>query len=188
VRTAKTLLVTSRAAWRAWLSDHHDQESEIWLVYYKRHTKRPRIPYADAVEEALCFGWIDSIVRRLDEGRFAQKFTPRRLNSRWSDINRRRFAKLVAAGRVTAAGLGKSPPAAATPGPPARKAGAALPRYIAQALKQRPRAWKNFSALAPSYRRLYVGWIDAAVKEETRRRRLAEATALLLQNKKLGLK
>src|SRR4030095_1078478 len=72
----KTLYVTDRAAWRAWLEEHHASEREVWLVYYKKHTGRPRIPYDDAVEEALCFGWIDSIVRRLDDEKFAQKFNP----------------------------------------------------------------------------------------------------------------
>jgi uncharacterized protein YdeI (YjbR/CyaY-like superfamily) len=94
-----TLHPTTRAAWRAWLAAHHDRETEIWLVYNKRHTGELRVEYDDAVEEALCFGWIDSIVRTIDEDRYAQKFTPRKAKSKWSELNRRRFAKLVAEGR-----------------------------------------------------------------------------------------
>jgi uncharacterized protein YdeI (YjbR/CyaY-like superfamily) len=75
---SKMLYVTNRDEWRAWLANHYASESEVWLIYYKKHTGRPRIPYEHAVEEALCFGWIDSLVKRIDDEKFAQKFTPRR--------------------------------------------------------------------------------------------------------------
>jgi uncharacterized protein YdeI (YjbR/CyaY-like superfamily) len=87
-----TLDVRSRAEWRAWLRGHHDSVAEIWLVFHKRHTRKKSVPYEDAIEEALCFGWVDSLVRRLDERRYARKFTPRRPDSRWSKINLRRYA------------------------------------------------------------------------------------------------
>jgi len=180
---------TTRAAWRAWLAAHHDREKEIWLVYNKRHTGAPRVEYDDAVEEALCFGWIDSIVRTIDADRYAQKFTPRKAKSKWSELNRRRFAKMVREGKMTPAGLAKSPPQdenGATKNKPS--AGDSVPGYIEEALRANGVAWANFSNLAPSYRRLYVGWIENAKKEETRRKRLAEAVSLLEQNKKLGLK
>src|SRR3954463_13527471 len=105
-----TLHPTTRAAWRAWLAANHDRETEIWLVYNKRHTGEPRVEYDDAVEEALCFGWIDSIVRTIDADRHAQKFTPRKAKSKWSEFNKERFARLVREGKMTAAGLAKSPP------------------------------------------------------------------------------
>jgi uncharacterized protein YdeI (YjbR/CyaY-like superfamily) len=179
---------TTRAAWRAWLAAHHDRETEIWLVYNKRHTGEPRVEYDDAVEEALCFGWIDSIVRTIDADRYAQKFTPRKAKSKWSELNRRRFAKMVAEGKMTAAGLAKSPPedeGGTEVKPPEDDA---VPGYIEAALQNNGAAWVNFSNLAPSYRHLYVRWIEDAKKEETRRKRLAEAVGLLAQNKKLGLK
>ena len=184
----KLLHLTTRAAWRSWLAAHHDRETEIWLVYNKRHTGEPRVEYDDAVEEALCFGWIDSIVRTIDADRYAQKFTPRKAKSKWSELNKRRFAKMVAEGKMTAAGLAKSPPedeggAAANP-----SADDAVPGYIEAALRANGAAWTNFSNLAPSYRRLYVRWIEDAKKEETRRKRLAEAVGLLAENKRLGLK
>src|SRR5215467_12808594 len=86
--------------WRKWLTDHHDSESEVWLVFHKRHTGSRSIDYGDAVDEALCFGWVDSLIKRLDDARYARKFTPRKADSRWSDSNRERYARLKAAGRL----------------------------------------------------------------------------------------
>jgi uncharacterized protein YdeI (YjbR/CyaY-like superfamily) len=102
-----TLHVTTRNEWRAWLAEHHDTEKEVWLISYKKHTGRPQIPYDEAVEEALCFGWIDSLVKTIDEERFAQKFTPRKMKNNWSESNKRRVKKLVREGRMTQAGLSK---------------------------------------------------------------------------------
>ncbi len=188
----KTLHVTTREQWRAWLAAHHEAETEIWVVYSKRHTGQPRISYDELVEEALCFGWIDSLVRRLDDDRYAQKVTPRKNTSKWSEPNLRRFANLVKTGRMTAAGLAKGPPADVTdskkPGAPPPAADTEVPDFIQQRLRTNARAWKFFQELAPSYRRLYVKWIEAAKREETRQRRLDEAVGLLEQGKKLGLK
>jgi uncharacterized protein YdeI (YjbR/CyaY-like superfamily) len=139
------------------------------------------------VQEALCVGWIDSLVRRLDAERYAQKFTPRKAGSSWSVTNRRRFAKLVAEGRMRPAGLAVGPPAR-RPTPAPRPAAPRVPAYLRRALRTDPRAWKSFNALAPSYRRLYVGWIDSAKREQTRRRRLAHAIEKLARGEKLGLK
>ena len=186
-----TLHVATREEWRAWLAEHHATEREIWLVYFKQHTGQPRVAYDHAVEEALCFGWIDSIVRRLDDERYAQKFTPRRNTAKWSESNLRRFAKLVKEGRMTPAGLAKGPPpdvtAAKKPESPLSVADE-VPAYIQQRLQTNAKAWRFFQDLAPSYRRHYVHWIELAKREETRQRRLEEAVGLLEQNKKLGLK
>jgi uncharacterized protein YdeI (YjbR/CyaY-like superfamily) len=188
----KTLHVTTREAWRAWLAAHHATETEIWVIFYKQHTGQPRISYDEVVEEALCFGWIDSLVRRLDDERYAQKVTPRKNTSKWSPSNLRRFAELVKNGRMTAAGLAKGPPAvpiiAAKPTAPFSRADDEVPEYIQQRLQANAKAWRFFQDLAPSYRRLYVKWIETAKREETRQKRLAEAVALLEQGKKLGLK
>jgi uncharacterized protein YdeI (YjbR/CyaY-like superfamily) len=186
----KTLYVASREEWRAWLEDHHRSETEVWLIYYKKQSGRPRIPYDHAVEEAICFGWIDSIVKRMDDERFAQKFTPRRDASRWSALNKRRLRKLIRDGRMTEAGLATVDATALDEEPDAKPSARAmdLPRALKQALMANPKAWKNFQNLAPSYRRHYVGWIMQAKKEETRVRRLREAIGLLEQNRKLGLK
>src|SRR6476661_8411233 len=99
-KTLKTLDVPTTDQWRAWLGEHHDSESEIWLIFHKVHTGRPSIRYEDAVDEALCFGWVDCLIRRLDDERYARKFTPRKADSRWSTANRKRYAALKADGRL----------------------------------------------------------------------------------------
>jgi uncharacterized protein YdeI (YjbR/CyaY-like superfamily) len=188
-KPTKTLDVRTRAQWHAWLEKHHESATEIWLVFHKQHTRRASIAYEAAVEEALCFGWIDSLVRRLDAERYARKFTPRKSDSRWSDLNRRRYASLDKRGLLTDAGRANSPAGKrAYTLRQRRPTDAPLPAYVERALKTEPAAWKFFQTLAPSYRRAYVGWIDAAKREETRERRLQEAVARLARGEKLGLK
>src|SRR5438309_6482273 len=116
----KTLYVTNRDDWRAWLEEHHATEPEVWLIFYRKASGRPRIPYDEAVEEALCFGWIDSLVKRIDDDKFAQKFTPRRDRSKWSALNIRRVRNLIEEGRMTEAGLAKFDPVALGEKPPAK--------------------------------------------------------------------
>lgn len=165
---------------------HHHRASEIWLVYNKKESGRPRVAYDEAVEEALCFGWIDGIAKPIDEDRYAQRFTPRREKSNWSDSNRRRFARLVKEGRMTPAGLARRPRKPAAPSrPPATDA---IPSYVRKALGKNLAAKRFFDGLAPSYRRLYVRWIDSAKREETREKRLREAISLLSRKHKPGLK
>lgn len=105
MKTTKKLYVKSRDEWRSWLQNNHAAEKEIWLIYYKKHTGKPRIPYDDAVEEALCFGWIDSIVKRIDDEKYIQKYTPRKDKSIWSELNKKRTEKMIKQGRMTEAGL-----------------------------------------------------------------------------------
>src|SRR5689334_13194434 len=107
--TMKTFLAKRAEDWREWLAKNHQSEAEVWLVFYKQHTKEACIDYSDALDEALCFGWVDSLVRRLDERRYARKFTPRREQSRWSAINRKRYAALAASGRLRPAGVARGP-------------------------------------------------------------------------------
>ena len=187
-----TLYVTDREQWRGWLQQNHETESEVWLVFYKKTSGKPRIPYDEAVEEALCFGWIDSLVRRIDEEKYAQKFTPRKVKSKWSASNRERIARLMREGRMTEAGLAKagflSDPDVREDARARRPEGEPVPPPVERALRLNGTAWDNFRKLAPSYRRNYVGWIMAAKRQETRDRRLEEAVRLLEQNKKLGMK
>lgn len=183
----KLLYVPHREDWRAWLEKHHATETEVWLVFYKKHTGKPRVPYDEAVEEALCFGWIDSIARKLDEDRFAQKFTPRKDRSNWSALNLQRVERLIASGRMTPAGLAKLDPAPQAP-PKRFESGDETPSFIAEALRANPAASESFQRLAPSYRRNYIRWITEAKKEETRQRRLQEVLQKLDRNEKLGLK
>jgi uncharacterized protein YdeI (YjbR/CyaY-like superfamily) len=187
----KTVHVTDREAWRAWLRENHDKEKEIWLIFYKKHTGKPRVAYNDAVEEALCFGWIDSIVKRIDDETYAQKFTPRKAKSKWSEHNKRRVVKMIQEGRMTGTGLALVEAA--------QESGAwerviqpykadITPPGLKDELSAHPLAWENFNRLAPSQQRQYIGWITTAKKEQTRQKRLRVAIAMLAQNRKLGMK
>src|SRR6266480_1298649 len=132
-----TLRVRTRPQWRAWLEKHHASSSGVWFVFYKAHTGVKSLPYEDFVREALCFGWIDSLVKRLDDDRYAIKVTPRKPTSKWSDINRKRWSELKAAGLLAAPGLAAAPTANSyTPHPPIPK----LPAYVAKAFKTNLRA------------------------------------------------
>ncbi len=181
----KLLYVPTREEWRAWLQEHHETETEVWLVFPKKHTGDPRVPYGDAVEEALCFGWIDSIARRIDDDRYAQKFTPRKDTGNWSAPNLARMEKLIAGGRMTPAGLAKFAPVAQAP---RYQSDSALPLFVEEALKGNEAASQYFQSLPPSHRRNYVRWITEAKKEETRQRRLQEALRMLESRQQLGLK
>jgi uncharacterized protein YdeI (YjbR/CyaY-like superfamily) len=192
MKKIQSIHMRTRTSWRAWLKKNHNKEAGVWLVFYKRQTGRSSIPYEDAVEEALCFGWIDSIIRRMDANRYSRKFTPRKPGSRWSALNKRRAEKMIREGRMTAAGLVRRGDSG--PGddygrtPESKERDLVIPGYFKKALLDNPKAWIYFRALAPSYRRGYLLWIKAAKTEETRKRRLAEAVRLLQENKKLGLR
>jgi uncharacterized protein YdeI (YjbR/CyaY-like superfamily) len=182
----KTLEVRSRHEWRNWLGKHHDSDSVIWLVFPKRHGSEASITYDEAVEEALCFGWIDSIVRRLDDDRYVRKFTPRKPDSKWSTINRERYRKLKRRGALAAPGQERAPTERSGDRP--QPSLSAIPSYIENQLKAGGHAWDYFERLAPSYRRAYIAWIDSAKREETKQKRLREAIGLLASGRKLGLK
>ena len=187
----KQLYVTNREQWRKWLSEHYEVEAGVWLIFYKKHTKKPTIVYEDAVEEALCFGWIDSIIKKIDEARYVRKFTPRKDTSMWSALNRKRANKMIKEGRMTEAGLAKIKTA--------RKTGLwekdsrprisfDVPPELAKALAKNKKAKENFDKLALSYRRQYIGWIVVAKRAETKKRRIEESIALLEKGRKLGMK
>jgi len=181
----RTLDVRRRERWRAWLAKYHASASEVWLVFHKRHTSRNSLGYEAAVEEALCFGWVYSLIKRLDDERYARKFTPRKAGSRWSTSNRRRYAKLQAAGLLTPAGLHRPPTARSGDAP---RPSDSVPDDIERVLRANRAAWTCFEGLAPSYRRICIAWIEAVKQQETKRRRLAEAVRLLAAGEKLGLK
>jgi uncharacterized protein YdeI (YjbR/CyaY-like superfamily) len=177
--------VRTRRRWRQWLEKHHASSPGVWLVRHKQHTGVASMSYEDLVREALCFGWVDSLVKRLDDDCYAIKATPRKPTSKWSDINRKRWNDLKEAGLLTAPGLAAAPtenryaPHAPIP---------ALPAYVAKAFKTNRSAWKTFQTLAPTYRRDFVVWIHTAKRPETREKRIRESIALLAGGKRLGLK
>jgi uncharacterized protein YdeI (YjbR/CyaY-like superfamily) len=177
-----TVSPKSRAAWRAWLERHHARRDEIWVVYSKKHTGKASVSYDEAVEEALCFGWIDGRVKRVDDERHMQRFTPRRKGSVWSAVNLRRFARLVEQKLVTEAGH------AAGPKPGTKVADVSwlrpdvIPDEVERLIGPSKTALKNLKAMAPSYRKHFVYYIDSAKRPETRERRAQTAIELLDQN------
>jgi uncharacterized protein YdeI (YjbR/CyaY-like superfamily) len=182
-----TFQAADRESWRGWLEAHHSDEKEVWLIYFKAHTGRACISYEESVEEALCFGWVDSMIQKIDEERYARKFTPRRVDSAWSETNKRRAAKVIAEGRMTPAGLAKIN----MPLEPATHQTASktveLPNWIAEGLQTSPKAWENFSKLPPSHKKRYVGWLSSAKREETRGRNLQKAIKMLEEGKRLEI-
>ena len=181
----ETLYITDRKDWRTWLEKNYDKKNEIWLIYYKKHTNKSTILYDDAVEEALCFGWIDSTVKRIDNEKYAQRYTPRNLNSIWSQINIRRVKKMMKEGKMTKEGLlkfeyGMNNNLQA----PTIKDEIMIPEDLQKAFKTNPQAKKNYHNLAQSYKLMYIHWITNAKMKETRKRRLQKAVILLNENKK----
>src|SRR5688500_5232227 len=175
-----SLQVRSRRQWRAWLAKHHTSSPGVWLVFHKAHTGVKALAYEDTVREALCCGWIDSLIKRLDDDRYALKVAPRKPTSKWSDLHRRRWADLQAAGSLTAAGLAAAPTDNRyAPRPKIPE----LPTYIAKAIKANPKAWSFFRELPPTQRRNFVVWIHIAKRPETREKRIRESIALLAAGK-----
>ena len=169
----------TRGEWREWLDRHWGKLSEIWLVRYKKHTKVECVPYDDAVEEALCFGWIDGLVKRVDDETFVIRFTPRKPRSVWSQSNKRRIEKMLDAGRMQAPGLALVEQA--------KRSGAwdkadviedhsSIPDELAKALSTNESAKAFYDGLTPGQRRHYKAWVHTAKRAETRQRR-AEVVA-----------
>lgn len=188
-----SIYLSTRKQWREWLQHYHQTETVIWLEYYKKHTGKPSIPYNDAVEEALCFGWIDSTVRRIDAERYMQKFTPRKMKSTWSVSNVIRVDKLTKQGKMTAKGLelyqfAKNQNLLPDPSLKQKLKLPDTPSWFEEALDKNPAARSHFYKLAPSYRRNYIGWIMDAKQAETKLRRLGEAINMLSKGEKLGMK
>ena len=147
------------------MAEHHATEKVIWLIYYKKHTGKPRNLYNDAVEEALNYGWIDSTVKKVDEERFAQRFTPRNERSRWSEANKERVRRLIALCKMTPAGLAKATVFLNSPGTedmPAKRNGLVIAPDILTALKHDDKTWLNFSQFPESYNRILIGRIEMA--------------------------
>jgi uncharacterized protein YdeI (YjbR/CyaY-like superfamily) len=184
-----TLHITTREDWRRWLKAHHRSEDGVWLVYYKRHTGKPRIEYEDALDEALCFGWIDAMVRRIDDERYAQKWTPRRPGTTWSQVNLTKARRLIRQRRMTKAGreaLGSALEAGPTSRTPSGDL--SVPRDLERALRAHATARRFFDGLAPSYRRRYLGWLNDAKTDVTRRKRIAELVDLCARGVKSAMK
>ena len=184
-----SVAAAERAEWRAWLEQNHASEKEIWLIYYRKGSGAPSITYAESLEEALCFGWIDSLIKKIDDQHYARKFNPRRPGSHWSELNKHLAARLIREDRMTAAGLAAINFVLPEPGAPRPgRADLSLPDWLKAGLMVSPAAWENFNNLPPSHKRNYIGWISDAKKEETRQQRIREAITRLEKNERLGMK
>ena len=174
-----TLYVTNRKKWRDWLKKHYESEKEIWLVYYKKHTGKPRINYNEAVEEALCFGWIDSTVKSIDEDRFAQRFSLRNPKSPYSQANKERLRELIRQRQVAKDVL-------ATIGDVIEEE-FEIPPDILKAIKANKEAWKNLQGFSQSYIRIRIAFIDAARnRPQEFKKRLKYFIEMTGKNKQFG--
>lgn len=189
VEIGKRQSFKNRDAWRAWLAKNYARETELWVVLYKKNSSKPTVSYDEAVEEALCFGWIDGITKGIDDEKYAQRYSPRRKGSIWSQSNKKRVAKMIKQGRMTDAGLVKIHEAKqngewhkATQ----REDTVNIPLELKRALASDKTARQSFENLAPSHKRQFIYWITEAKRDETRQKRLGETIRMLKENKKLG--
>ena len=180
MQITNTLYITDREEWRAWLAEHHATEPDVWLVYYRKESGKLRLAYNDAVDEALCFGWIDSTYKDIDEEKFAQRFSPRNPRSPFSPMNKERARRLIEQGRMTQAGLDKLGDSLDD--------NAEVPPDILAALQADPQTWENFQSFPESYKRIRVGWIDGARhRPEEFEKRLRYFLKMTAKNKRFGM-
>ena len=181
----KTLYVTNRKQWRSWLVKNHNQEKDIWLIYYRKSSGKKRIPYNDAVEEALCYGWIDSIVKKIDEQKFAQRFSPRRSNSVLSQLNKERIHRLIEEKKMTVKGLNAVKHVFDSSSINSK---CIMKNDILKLLKEDKVTWENFQKFPESYKRIRIGWIEGArTRPELFNKRLKYFLKITTKNKMFGM-
>lgn len=181
MQITKTLDVKTRSEWRKWLKKNYKTEKDIWLVFYNKASGKPRLPYDDAVEEALCFGWIDSIVKKIEKDSHVQRFTPRNPKSNYSQLNKERLKKLLKKKKVIAS---------------VRKTLSELenekfvfPMDIIEEIRKNKEAWKNYQKFSEAYKRIRLAFIDdSRVRQDIFRTRLNYFIKMTAQNKQYGLK
>jgi uncharacterized protein YdeI (YjbR/CyaY-like superfamily) len=177
----------NRDEWRRWLEKNNGKEKEVWLIHHKKHVGKIGIQLEEAVEEALCFGWIDGKLRKVDKERFILRYSPRKADSVWSKLNRERAERLTKAGKMTATGLSTIEEA--------KKSGSwnqaytslkrdRIPADLRKALKKDKRALDNFQRFANSHRNMYIHWVKSAKTNKTRRERIEKVVKQASQNKK----
>ncbi len=185
---SEPLYFKDKDEWRSWLERNHDVEKNVWLVLLKKRFREKGMALEEAVEEALCYGWIDGRLRRMDEERIILRFSPRKANSVWSKINKERAERLITSGRMTNAGLAKIEEAKESgwwDSAYTNKIKDDVPADLKKALMKNRKAWNNFQNFANSYRNMYIGWVNNAKTVETRMRRIEKTVQQSLQNKKL---
>ncbi len=183
----ETLYVKDRKKWREWLAKNYNKKKEIWLVYYNKSSGKQRIPYNDAVEEALCYGWIDGIVKRMDEEKFAQRFSPRRKTSVLSEMNKERIRMMIKQKKMTDFGL--KAVKHAFDEEMDKKEKFVIPSEILSEIKKNKKAWENFQKFPEHYKRIriaYIGHQGERSKEEFRKK-LDYFIKMSEKNKRYGM-
>lgn len=179
MKLGKMLYVTDRKDWRSWLAKNFDKKNEIWLVYPKKSSGKPRMAYNDAVEEALCFGWIDSTVKKIDDKNSAQRFSPRNPKSPFSQANKERLRWLAKQKKLH--------PAMQDQAEKVLKEKFVFPPDIIEAIRADKEAWKIYRRFSPAYRRIRVTFIEGARKRpEEFKKRLAYFIKVTRHNKQIG--
>jgi len=176
----ESLYVKTRTEWRKWLRKNYKTSKEIWLIYFNKDSGKERIPYDEAVEEALCFGWIDSTAKKVDHESFAQRFTPRNPKSSYSQLNKERL-KLLLKQKKVAASTRKILP-------DIKNEKFIFPKDILNALKKNKEAWKNFQKFSDSYKRIRIGYLDGSRnRPDEYKKRLNYFIKMTAANKKFGV-
>jgi uncharacterized protein YdeI (YjbR/CyaY-like superfamily) len=184
----KSLYFKDRKEWRDWLKKNYKKEKGVWLLHYKKHTKKPGALHKEALEEALCFGWIDSTLKRIDNEKFILKYTPRKENSIWSKLNKDTAERLTKEGKMAKAGFEKIEEAKKNGKWQAAytsKKKLRIPPDLKKQLSKNKNALKNFKNFANTYQNMYIGWVTGAKTEETRKKRIKEVFKKAKENKKL---
>ncbi len=174
------LIFASREEWRAWLEEHHATDREAWVLHDKKKVAKRSLTYEEAVEEALCFGWIDGLLRSVDGETYALRYSPRKRRSVWSETNKQRAEKLIQEGRMTAAGLEKIDQAKVNgewEAAVAREDVTAIPADLEQELR-RNGVWESFTGWPASRKQQYLYWVSSAKRPETRQRRIEAITMM----------
>jgi len=190
IESANALFFKNRNEWRSWLEKNHTISNEVWLIHYKKSLGKKSLNHFDAVEEALCFGWIDSKLKKIGEEKFILKYSPRKSKSVWSKINKKNAEKMISLGKMTKAGFDKIEEA--------KKQGfwdtaytslvkERLPPDLKKALVVNKTAWYNFQNFANSYRNMYIGWVKNAKTKETREKRISKVVKNSIDNIKPGV-
>jgi uncharacterized protein YdeI (YjbR/CyaY-like superfamily) len=190
IELENALFFKNRDEWRNWLEKNHRTINEVWLIHYKKSSGKKGLNHFNAVEEAICFGWIDGKLKKIDEQRFILRYSPRKSKSVWSKINKENAEKMISLGKMTQAGFAKIEEA--------KKQGfwdnaytnlvkERLPSDLKNALIVNKKAWNNFQQFANSYRNMYIGWVKNAKTEKTRKKRISEVVKNSLENKKTGI-
>lgn len=176
-----------RDAWRSWLHENHASSEGVWLIYYKKHTGMPTVSYDEAVEEALCYGWIDSVPNKIDDQKYMQLFSPRKKKSPWSKLNKDRIEKLIQNGSMMVPGMEKIEQSKKDNSWTALDNIEALiyPDYFKTALETKPQAAKNFRNFNKSYVKGVLWWLESAKREENRQKRLKQVIESAEKNDKL---